>query len=50
MEEGVRRIIEQAVSNPTPLGDMATQYFGSAHGMGFEIPEYKPHEPLDLSK
>ena len=50
MEEEVRRIIEQAVSNPTRLGDMATQYFGTAHGMDFEMPEHKPHNPIDLSE
>ena len=50
MEEEVRQIIEKAVSNPTRLGDMATQYFGTVHGMDFEIPKYKPHEPIDLSE
>ena len=50
MEEEARRIIEQAVSNPTCLGDMATQYFGTADGMNFEVPEKNPHEPLDLSE
>ena len=50
MEEEARRIIEQAVSNPTRLGDMATQYFGTAHGINFETPENNPHEPLDLSE
>jgi plasmid stability protein len=50
MGEEVRRIIEQAVSNPTHLGDMATQYFGTAHGMDFVMPEHKPHGPIDLSE
>lgn len=50
MEEEVRRIIEQAVSDPTKLGDMALQYFGSAHGIELEIPSHKPHEPLPLSE
>ena len=50
MDEEVCRIIEQAVFSPVRLGDMATQYFGVAHGMNFEIPEHKPHEPFDLSK
>ena len=50
MEEEVRRIIEQAVSDPKRLGDMATQYFGTAHGMDFEMSEHKPHDPIDLSE
>ena len=50
MEEEVRRIIEQAVSNPTRLGDMATQYFGTTYSMDIEIPEHKSHAPLDLSE
>ena len=46
MEEEVRRIIEQAVSNPAQLGDMALQYFGKDQDL--QIPDHKPHQPLQL--
>ena len=48
IEEEARRIIEQAVSNPTRLGDMALQYFGKEHGQDLQIPDHKPHQPLQL--
>lgn len=50
MEEEVRRIIEQAVSNPVRLGEMAIHYFGASYGMELNIPEHKSHTPLDLSE
>jgi len=50
VEEEVRHIIEQAVSNPEKLGEMAKKYFGASCGMELKIPEYKPHYPLDLSE
>ena len=51
MEEEVRRIIEQAVSNPARLGDLgdiALQYFGKEQGQDLQIPDHKPHQPLQL--
>ncbi len=51
MEEEVRRIIEQAVSNPARLGDLgdiALQYFGKDQGHDLQIPAHKPHQPLQL--
>ena len=54
MEEEVRRIIEQAVSNPARLGDLgdlgdiALQYFGKEQGQDLQIPDHKPHQPIQL--
>jgi len=48
MEEEVRQILKQAVTNPIKLGDMALQLFGETHGVELELPEHTPHEPLDL--
>jgi plasmid stability protein len=48
MEEEVRRIIEEAVSAPTKVGDLALQIFGEAHGVELEPIPHTPHEPVDL--
>lgn len=48
MEEEVRRIIEQAVSNPVRLGDLALQYFGKEHGLDLELPRHNPHQAIEL--
>ncbi len=48
MEEEVRQILKQAVTNPIKLGDMALQLFGETQGVELELFEYTPHEPLDL--
>ncbi len=48
MEEEVRQILKQAVTNPIRLGDMALQLFGEKQGIELELPEYTPHEPLEL--
>ncbi len=48
MEEEVRQILKQAVTNPISLGDMALQLFGEAQGVELELSERNPHEPLDL--
>lgn len=48
MEDEVRRIIEQEVSNPTRLGDIAIQYFGNDQSQDLQIPDHKPHQPLQL--
>jgi plasmid stability protein len=49
MEEEVRQIIKQAVSDSDRIGDMALQYFGEQFGAQLELPQHLPHEPLDLS-
>ena len=51
IEEEVRRIIEQAVSNPVRLGDLgdiALQYFGKEQGQNLQISDHKPHQLLQL--
>lgn len=48
MEEEVRQILKQAVTNPIKLGDMATQLFGEKQGVELKLPEHTPHEPLEL--
>ena len=48
MEEEVRQIIKQAVSDSDRIGDMALQYFGEQFGDELELPKHHPHEPLDL--
>ena len=49
MEEEVRQIIKQAVSDSDRIGDMALQYFGEQFGDELELPQHLPHEPMDLS-
>ncbi|MFZ2406066.1 MAG: hypothetical protein WAW41_13080 [Methylobacter sp.] len=48
MEEEVRQILKQAVTNPIKLGDMSVQLFGEQQGIELELPEHTPHEPLEL--
>ncbi|HSH26786.1 MAG TPA: Arc family DNA-binding protein [Wenzhouxiangella sp.] len=48
MEEEVRQIIQQAVSAPARLGDLALEFFGETQGETIELPERRPHEPIDL--
>ncbi|TAN65656.1 MAG: hypothetical protein EPN17_15925 [Methylobacter sp.] len=48
LEEEVRQILKQAVTNPIKLGDMALQLFGENQGVELELPEHTPHEPFDL--
>ena len=51
MEEEVRRNIEQAESNPARLGglgDIALQYFVKEQRQDLQIPDHKPHQPLQL--
>ncbi|MCP4490267.1 MAG: hypothetical protein GY820_23550 [Gammaproteobacteria bacterium] len=40
MEEKARRILRQAVASPLRLGDLATQCFGSRHGVDLAMPEH----------
>lgn len=48
MEEEVRQILKQAVTNPIKIGYMALQLFGEKQGIELELPIYTPHEPLEL--
>ncbi|MGZ5014938.1 MAG: FitA-like ribbon-helix-helix domain-containing protein [Methylobacter sp.] len=48
MEEEVRQILKQAVTNPIKLGDLALQLFGEQQGIDLELPKHTPHEPLEL--
>lgn len=50
MEEEARRILKDAVSAPTRLGDLAVRIFGPEHGVDVRLPDKTPHEPLDLSE
>jgi plasmid stability protein len=50
MEEEARRILKDAVNAPDHLGDLAIRIFGSKHGIDLQLPERKPHQPLDLSE
>ena len=50
MEEEVRRILKEAVSGPERLGDLAVRIFGPKHGVDLELPDRKPHMPVDLSE
>jgi antitoxin FitA len=49
MEEEVRQILKQAVTQEVKLGEMALQLFGEGQGVEFELPKHPAHEPLDLS-
>ena len=49
MEEEVRRIIEQAVSVPARLGDVALEFFGEESGVELDPVPHAPHDPVDLS-
>ena len=49
MEEEVRRILNESVSAPERMGDLALEFFGPNRGIDLELPERVPHEPADLS-
>ncbi len=48
MEEEVRQILEQAVSIPSDLGDMAVTFFGVDNGINLELSDHAPHQPVNL--
>lgn len=48
MEEEIRQILEQAVSAPERLGDLALECFGPEHGVELELSPRPPHEPMSL--
>ena len=51
MEEEARRIINQAVSTPERLGDLAVRLFAPAYGgPELELPERISTDPLEFSK
>ncbi|MEQ1636280.1 MAG: Arc family DNA-binding protein [Methylococcales bacterium] len=43
MEEEVRQILKQALTQQVKLGDMALQLFGEAQGVDLELSEYTAH-------
>ncbi|TAN49935.1 MAG: hypothetical protein EPN21_10310 [Methylococcaceae bacterium] len=45
MEEEARRILRQAVTPSTRLGDLAVQCFGEKFGVELTFPQHAPHEP-----
>ena len=49
MEEEVRRILNEAVSAPERVGDLALKIFGPMRGIDLELPQRIPHEPLNVS-
>ena len=49
MEEEVRRILNETVSAPAKLGDLALKIFGPNRGIDLELPERTPHEPVEVS-
>lgn len=49
MEEEARRIITQAVSGPSSIGDIFKQHFGQRHGVDLKcISQRTPHDPMDV--
>jgi len=49
VEEEARQIIQDAVSAPERLGDLAVRFFGSQYGAEVELPQRGAHEPMDFS-
>ncbi len=49
VEEEARQIIQEAVSAPERLGDLAVRIFGPQHGVEMELPKRSAHEPMDFS-
>lgn len=49
MEEEVRRILNETVSAPAKLGDLALKIFSPNRGIDLELPERTPHEPVEVS-
>jgi plasmid stability protein len=49
VEEEARQIIQEAVSTPEPLGDLAVRIFGPQYGVEVELPQRGAHEPMDFS-
>ena len=48
MEDEVRRILEEAVSAPERVGDVALLMFGPEHGIDLQPPERVKHGPPRL--
>ena len=49
MEEEVRRILNETVSAPAKLGDLALKIISPNRGIDLELPERTPHEPVEVS-
>lgn len=50
MEEEARRILRRAVAAPERLGDIALRFFGPDNGVDLDLPEHKPHQPLNFAE
>ena len=50
MEEEARQILKRAVAAPERLGEIALRFFGSENGVDLDLPEHKPHEPLNFAE
>jgi len=50
MEEEVRRILNEVVSAPERLGDLALKMFGPNRGVDLALPKRSLHEPVELSE
>lgn len=50
MEEEARQIISQAVAAPKRINDVFQKYFGSRNGINLDIPDRKPHKPMDFDE
>ena len=50
MEEEVRCILNEVVSAPERLGDLALKTFGPNRGVDLELPKRSLHEPVELSE
>lgn len=48
MEEEVRQIIKLTVNAPEKLGDLAIECFGEQYGLDLNLPQHKPHKPLEF--
>ena len=49
VEEEARQIIQEAVSAPERLGDLAVRIFGTQYGVEVELPQRGAHAPMDFS-
>jgi plasmid stability protein len=51
MEEEARQIICQAVAaTPERISQVFLKYFGTQNGINLELPQRKPHEPMDFNE
>ena len=48
MEEEVRQIIKLTLNAPEKSGDLAIECFGEQCGLDLNLPQHKPHKPLEF--